>query len=191
MVATLIPQAIIDRLLQIHVYFWWPFCWIKSSVSQSGKISVVVETQALQAIMAAGRPLGIVNFGQATMNGMRLEHGFKIWGRELTLDTNPFECGLGALVDLKVRSGVRVPGTEDWYFGNSARCCGSRAWNFVSEWKKSCETGLWFRFLDRYRETNPEANECGEVGTLWLRRGYEETVVDSLPMESTCCTKTL
>ncbi|KAF8366343.1 hypothetical protein PRIPAC_84172, partial [Pristionchus pacificus] len=54
-----------------------------------------------EAIMAAGRPLGIVNFGQATMNGMRLEHGFKIWGRELTLDTNPFECGLGALVDLK------------------------------------------------------------------------------------------
>lgn len=52
--------------------------------------------------MAAGQPLGIVNFGQATMNSMRLEHGFKIWGRELTLDTNPFECGLGALVDLKV-----------------------------------------------------------------------------------------
>ncbi|KAK6010459.1 glycine cleavage T-protein barrel domain protein [Ostertagia ostertagi] len=33
------------------------------------------------------------------MNMMRLEHGYKIWGRELTLDTNPFECGLGALVD--------------------------------------------------------------------------------------------
>ncbi|KAK5965794.1 Dimethylglycine dehydrogenase mitochondrial [Trichostrongylus colubriformis] len=52
-----------------------------------------------QEIIRAGAPYGIVNFGQATMNMMRLEHGYKIWGRELTLDTNPFECGLGALVD--------------------------------------------------------------------------------------------
>ncbi|KAK6026054.1 FAD dependent oxidoreductase [Ostertagia ostertagi] len=52
-----------------------------------------------QEIIRAGAPYGVVNFGQATMNMMRLEHGYKIWGRELTLDTNPFECGLGALVD--------------------------------------------------------------------------------------------
>ncbi|KHJ91193.1 FAD dependent oxidoreductase [Oesophagostomum dentatum] len=52
-----------------------------------------------QEILVAGAPYGVVNFGQATMNMMRLEHGYKIWGRELTLDTNPFECGLGGLVD--------------------------------------------------------------------------------------------
>ncbi|VDN25693.1 unnamed protein product, partial [Cylicostephanus goldi] len=52
-----------------------------------------------EAIICAGAPYGVVNFGQATMNMMRLEHGYKIWGRELTLDTNPFECGLGGLVD--------------------------------------------------------------------------------------------
>ncbi|VDL79466.1 unnamed protein product [Nippostrongylus brasiliensis] len=52
-----------------------------------------------QEIMRAGAQHGIVNFGQATMNMMRLEHGYKVWGRELTLDTNPFESGLGALVD--------------------------------------------------------------------------------------------
>ncbi|KAK6729820.1 hypothetical protein RB195_006711 [Necator americanus] len=52
-----------------------------------------------QEIMRAGAPYGLVNFGQATLNMMRLEHGYKVWGRELTLDTNPFECGLGALVD--------------------------------------------------------------------------------------------
>lgn len=83
--------------------------------------------------MAAGRPLGIVNFGQATMNGMRLEHGFKIWGRELTLDTNPFECGLGALVDLKVRSGswAGCYGTGD--SGMSSRCSVNTARFCVSQ----------------------------------------------------------
>ncbi|KJH45283.1 FAD dependent oxidoreductase [Dictyocaulus viviparus] len=52
-----------------------------------------------EEIIRAGKSHGVVNFGQATMNAMRLEHGYKIWGRELTLDTNPFECGLGDLVD--------------------------------------------------------------------------------------------
>ncbi|VDO71309.1 unnamed protein product [Haemonchus placei] len=63
-----------------------------------------------QEIMRAGAPYGVVNFGQATMNMMRLEHGYKIWGRELTLDTNPFECGLGALVDF----------TKEDFIGKSA-----------------------------------------------------------------------
>ncbi|CAB3407825.1 unnamed protein product [Caenorhabditis bovis] len=58
------------------------------------------ETHKLyNAMMTAGKEHGIVNFGQAALNMMRLEHGYKIWARELTLDTNPFECGLGSLVD--------------------------------------------------------------------------------------------
>lgn len=55
------------------------------------------------ALMKEGKNHGIVNFGQATHNMMRIEHGFKLWGRELTLDTNPYECGLGHLVDLSKR----------------------------------------------------------------------------------------
>ncbi|CAJ0949153.1 unnamed protein product, partial [Mesorhabditis belari] len=52
------------------------------------------------AIWSAGHlQFGVHNFGQATMNMLRLEHGYKIWGRELTLDTNPFECGIGNLVN--------------------------------------------------------------------------------------------
>ncbi|VDM65441.1 unnamed protein product, partial [Strongylus vulgaris] len=53
-----------------------------------------------QEILDAGASYGIVNFGQDTWNIMRLEHGYKVWGRELTLDTNPYECGLEGLVDL-------------------------------------------------------------------------------------------
>uniref|UniRef100_A0A158R5I5 Dimethylglycine dehydrogenase n=1 Tax=Syphacia muris TaxID=451379 RepID=A0A158R5I5_9BILA len=52
------------------------------------------------ALMKEGKNYGIVNFGQSTHNIMRIEHGFKLWGRELTLNTNPYECGLGYLVDL-------------------------------------------------------------------------------------------
>ncbi|VDM37348.1 unnamed protein product [Toxocara canis] len=51
-------------------------------------------------LMKEGERYGITNCGYAAFNIMRLEHGFKLWGRELTLDTNPFECGLASLVDL-------------------------------------------------------------------------------------------
>ncbi|TKR93824.1 hypothetical protein L596_008206 [Steinernema carpocapsae] len=50
-------------------------------------------------MMRVGASHGLVNFGQSALNTMRLEHAYKIWGRELTLDTNPFEAGLGHLVD--------------------------------------------------------------------------------------------
>ncbi|PAV88322.1 hypothetical protein WR25_07568 [Diploscapter pachys] len=54
-----------------------------------------------EAIRNAGASVGLCNFGAATLNMMRLEHGYKIWGRELSLDTNPYECGLGTLVNLE------------------------------------------------------------------------------------------
>uniref|UniRef100_A0A914VTZ0 Dimethylglycine dehydrogenase n=1 Tax=Plectus sambesii TaxID=2011161 RepID=A0A914VTZ0_9BILA len=53
-----------------------------------------------QAIMREGAAYGIANFGLATLNALRMEQGFKLWGREITLDTNPYEVGLGNLVDL-------------------------------------------------------------------------------------------
>lgn len=33
--------------------------------------------------MEVGRDYGIVNFGQSTLNMMRIENGYKIWGREV------------------------------------------------------------------------------------------------------------
>uniref|UniRef100_A0A915Q780 Dimethylglycine dehydrogenase n=1 Tax=Setaria digitata TaxID=48799 RepID=A0A915Q780_9BILA len=52
------------------------------------------------ALIEVGKNYGIVNFGQSTLNMMRIENGYKIWGRELTLNTNPYECGLSQMVDL-------------------------------------------------------------------------------------------
>ncbi|VDK82046.1 unnamed protein product [Litomosoides sigmodontis] len=51
-------------------------------------------------LMEVGKNYGIANFGQSTLNMMRIEKGYKIWGRELTLNTNPYECGLSRMVDL-------------------------------------------------------------------------------------------
>ncbi|KAL3998911.1 FAD dependent oxidoreductase family protein [Acanthocheilonema viteae] len=59
------------------------------------------DTLALyNSLMEVGRNYDIVNFGQSTLNMMRIENGYKIWGRELTLNTNPYECGLSQMVDL-------------------------------------------------------------------------------------------
>lgn len=36
-----------------------------------------------QAIMREGARYGIANFGLATLNALRMEQGFKLWGREV------------------------------------------------------------------------------------------------------------
>ncbi|MFH4978193.1 hypothetical protein AB6A40_004902 [Gnathostoma spinigerum] len=72
------------------------------------------------SLMASGKNYGLVNFGQAAMNIMRLEHGFKLWGRELTLNTNPYEAGLGDLVDLSKKdfigktSAIELSKVKEW-----------------------------------------------------------------------------
>lgn len=37
------------------------------------------------ALMDVGESYGIVNFGQSTLNMMRIENGYKIWGREVSV----------------------------------------------------------------------------------------------------------
>jgi glycine cleavage system aminomethyltransferase T len=36
-----------------------------------------------EAMMRVGRRHGIINFGMKTLNTMRIEKGFKLWGREV------------------------------------------------------------------------------------------------------------
>lgn len=44
------------------------------------------DTLALyNSLMEVGKNYGIVNFGQSTLNMMRIENGYKIWGREVCL----------------------------------------------------------------------------------------------------------
>jgi dimethylglycine dehydrogenase len=53
-----------------------------------------------QAIMAAGRDHGIINFGMRALLSLRLEKNFPTWYRELRPIYGPFEAGLDRLVDL-------------------------------------------------------------------------------------------
>ncbi len=53
-----------------------------------------------EQLIAAGRDLGLVNAGYYAIDSLRLEKGYRAWGRELTPDINPFEAGLSFAVKL-------------------------------------------------------------------------------------------
>ncbi len=60
-----------------------------------------------EALMAAGKDLGIANAGYYAIDSLRLEKGYRAWGRELSPDINPYEAGLGFAVRLDKPGGFR------------------------------------------------------------------------------------
>jgi glycine cleavage system aminomethyltransferase T len=52
------------------------------------------------AIVGAGRDLGLVDFGYRALEAMRLEKGYRLWGADISADWTPFEAGLGRFVKL-------------------------------------------------------------------------------------------
>jgi len=52
------------------------------------------------ALVEAGRDLGVRNAGYYAIESLRLEKGYRAWGRELTPDYNPYEAGLSFAVKL-------------------------------------------------------------------------------------------
>jgi 4-methylaminobutanoate oxidase (formaldehyde-forming) len=50
------------------------------------------------ALMEAGRPLGIANAGMYAINSLRLEKGYRAWGSDISPDDTPLEAGLGFAV---------------------------------------------------------------------------------------------
>jgi 4-methylaminobutanoate oxidase (formaldehyde-forming) len=61
-------------------------------------------------LMAAGEALGVVNAGYYAIESMRLEKGYRAFGRELTPDYGPVEAGL--LFACKLRTPVGFLGRE-------------------------------------------------------------------------------
>ncbi|MGH6816696.1 MAG: GcvT family protein [Hyphomicrobiaceae bacterium] len=61
-------------------------------------------------LMAAGEDLGLTDAGYYAIEGLRLEKGYRAWGRELTPDHTPYEAGLGFAV--KLDKGVDFIGRE-------------------------------------------------------------------------------
>jgi sarcosine dehydrogenase len=63
-----------------------------------------------EALMAAGRPLGLANAGYRAIESCRLEKGYRAWGSDIGPDHTPIEAGMGWAV--KDRSGVDFLGRE-------------------------------------------------------------------------------
>ncbi|MDN2568106.1 FAD-dependent oxidoreductase [Aquibium sp. A9E412] len=51
-----------------------------------------------ETLHEAGREAGLLDAGYYALEALRLEKGFRAWGRELTPDINPYEAGLGFAV---------------------------------------------------------------------------------------------
>jgi len=63
-------------------------------------VSVEKAGGVYDALMEAGAELGARNAGYYAIESLRLEKGYRAWGRELTPDDNPYEAGLGFAVKL-------------------------------------------------------------------------------------------
>ncbi|RUW56235.1 MULTISPECIES: FAD-dependent oxidoreductase [unclassified Mesorhizobium] len=51
-----------------------------------------------EALHQAGREFGLADAGYYALDALRIEKGFRAWGRELTPDINPWQAGLGFAV---------------------------------------------------------------------------------------------
>jgi 4-methylaminobutanoate oxidase (formaldehyde-forming) len=60
-----------------------------------------------EQLMAAGPDLGLVDAGYYAIDSLRLEKGYRAWGRELTPDINPYEAGLSFATRLDKAGGFR------------------------------------------------------------------------------------
>jgi 4-methylaminobutanoate oxidase (formaldehyde-forming) len=63
-----------------------------------------------ETLSEAGRRHGLVDGGYYAIESLRLEKGYRAWGRELTPDVNPFEAGLAFAC--KLASGTPFRGRE-------------------------------------------------------------------------------
>jgi 4-methylaminobutanoate oxidase (formaldehyde-forming) len=54
-----------------------------------------------EALLAAGKPLGIADGGYRAIESLRLEKGYRAWGADIGPDHNPLEAGLGWAVKWK------------------------------------------------------------------------------------------
>jgi len=85
---------------------------------------IILKHQYLNFINFQGAQYGIVNFGMKTLNTLRIENGYKLWGREvgsefpilagiqtneknghsismqLSLNKNAYEAGVSSLIDM-------------------------------------------------------------------------------------------
>jgi glycine cleavage system aminomethyltransferase T len=57
------------------------------------------------AIWQSGQPDGLVAAGYRAIESLRLEKGYRVWGSDITPETNPYEAGIGFCVKLDKAGG--------------------------------------------------------------------------------------
>ncbi|KAI9162783.1 Dimethylglycine oxidase [Paramyrothecium foliicola] len=62
------------------------------------------------ALMDAGKKVGLIAAGLGAFEGLRMETGFRAWGRDMTTEHNPFEAGVERAIDAQ----------KERYVGHSA-----------------------------------------------------------------------
>ena len=60
-----------------------------------------------EALFAGGGGIGVAHAGYYAIDSLRLEKGYRAWGRELSPDITPYEAGLGFAVKLDKAGGFR------------------------------------------------------------------------------------
>jgi 4-methylaminobutanoate oxidase (formaldehyde-forming) len=63
-------------------------------------VAAELAASVYDALMDAGAAFGAKDAGYYAIESLRLEKGYRAWGRELTPDYNPYEAGLSFAVDL-------------------------------------------------------------------------------------------
>lgn len=64
-------------------------------------VPVDVAASVYDALMEVGAAFDVKDAGYYAIDSLRLEKGYRAWGRELTPDYNPYEAGLSFAVDLQ------------------------------------------------------------------------------------------
>lgn len=93
-----------------------------------------------EQLMNAGRELGIVDAGYYAVESLRLEKGYRAWGRELTPEINPFEAGLAFAVDWNKGDFTGHAALEKLKFAGGASAVKRRIVSLVVE---APHTNLW------------------------------------------------
>jgi glycine cleavage system aminomethyltransferase T/glycine/D-amino acid oxidase-like deaminating enzyme len=91
-----------NAIRQITIGYATTWACRRSYLGDGFELYVPVEfTLAIyDALHEAGADLGLVDVGYYAVDSLRIEKGFRAWGRELTPDVNPYEAGLGFAVKL-------------------------------------------------------------------------------------------
>ncbi|MFJ5369222.1 FAD-dependent oxidoreductase [Bosea sp. CER48] len=91
-----------NAIRQITIGYETSWACRRSYLGDGFELYVPVEFAAAiyDTLHEAGADLGLMDVGYYAVDSLRIEKGFRAWGRELTPDVNPYEAGLGFAVKL-------------------------------------------------------------------------------------------